>query len=66
MNKQNGGLGVAFGAFLLLAAVLFIATGGSLGGKKTIESDKDLPPVATGAAPSSGTSSGTTTGQSVR
>ena len=29
MNNQ---VGMAFGAFVLLAAVLFIATGGSLGG----------------------------------
>lgn len=62
MNNQNGGLGMAFGAFVLLAAIIFIATGGSLGGKKTIESDRDLPPVATGAAPTSGT----TTGQASR
>jgi hypothetical protein len=46
MNNQNGGMGVALGAFALLAAVVFIATGGSLGGKKTVEGDRDLPPVA--------------------
>ena len=46
MNNQNGGIGIALGAFALLAAVIFIATGGSLGGKKTVESDRDLPPVA--------------------
>jgi hypothetical protein len=51
MNNQNGGLGLVFGAFVLLAAILFIATGGSLGGKTTIESDKDLPPVASLTAP---------------
>jgi hypothetical protein len=51
MNKQNGGLGVAFGAFVALAALFFIATGGSMGGKKTIEGDKDLPPVASETAP---------------
>lgn len=51
MNNQNGGMGVVFGAFVLLAAVLFIATGGSLGGKKTIEGDHDLPPVASETAP---------------
>jgi hypothetical protein len=51
MNNQNGGLGMAFGAFIALAALFFIATGGSLGGKKTIESDKDLPPVASETAP---------------
>lgn len=46
MNNQNGGLGLAFGAFVVVAALVFIVTGGSLGGKKTIEGDKDLPPVA--------------------
>ena len=62
MNSQNGGLGLAFGAFVALAALFFIATGGSLGGKKTIESDRDLPPVATGAEPGPAS----TTGQRVR
>jgi hypothetical protein len=52
MNKQNGGMGVALGAVALLAAVIFIATGGSLGGKKTIEGDRDLPPVASPSSPS--------------
>jgi hypothetical protein len=28
-------------------AVIFILTGGELGGKKTVESDQDLPPVTT-------------------
>ncbi len=51
MNKQNGGLGLAFGAFVALAALVFIATGGSLGGKKTIDGDEDLPPVASEKAP---------------
>jgi hypothetical protein len=65
-QNKSGGLGILFGAFVALAAIFFIVTGGSLGGKKTIESDKDLPPVATGAAPSSAPSSATTTGQAVR
>ena len=51
MNNHIGGVGVAFGGFVLLAAVVFIATGGSLGGKKTIENDRDLPPVASETAP---------------
>ena len=61
MNNQNGGVGVALGALVLLAAIIFIGTGGSLGGKKTIEGDRDLPPVATGAAPDSGSTTGQTT-----
>jgi hypothetical protein len=50
-NGQNGSLGIAFGAFVALAALFFIVTGGSLGGKKTVEGDKDLPPVASETAP---------------
>jgi hypothetical protein len=48
---QKGGIGIAFGAFIALAALFFIVTGGSLGGKKTIEGDQDLPPVASETAP---------------
>ena len=43
-NNENGNLGIAIGAFAVLAALFFIATGGSFGGKTTVESDKDLPP----------------------
>jgi hypothetical protein len=51
MNSENGNLGLALGAFAALAALFFIVTGGSLGGKTTIEGDKDLPPVASLTAP---------------
>lgn len=50
MNFNNS-LGVAVGAFAVLAALVFIATGGSLGGKKTVEGDHDLPPIASETAP---------------
>jgi hypothetical protein len=50
MNFNNS-LGVAVGAFVVLAALVFIATGGSLGGKKTVEGDHDLPPIASETAP---------------
>jgi hypothetical protein len=30
-----------------VAAAIFIFSGGELGGKKTVEGDKDLPPIAT-------------------
>ncbi len=51
MNDQQGSIGIFIGALLAVAAVVFIATGGSLGGKKTVESDRDLPPVASETAP---------------
>ena len=35
------------GGLFAVIAVLFIASGGELGGKKTVEGDQDLPPVAT-------------------
>ena len=50
-NNENGNLGIAIGAFAVLAALFFIATGGSFGGKTTVESDRDLPPVASLTAP---------------
>jgi hypothetical protein len=50
-KQQQGGVGFVVGALVVLAAVVFIVTGGSLGGKKTIESDRDLPPVASETAP---------------
>jgi hypothetical protein len=46
MNDQNRGFGLALGAFVVAAALVFIVTGGSLGGKKTVEGDQDLPPIA--------------------
>ena len=45
-NGANGTLGVILGGVLLAAAALFILSGGELGGKKTVASDADLPPVA--------------------
>lgn len=51
MNKEQGSLGILVGTLIAIAALFFVVTGGSMGGKKTIESDRDLPPVASGAAP---------------
>jgi len=45
-NGTNGALGVILGGALIAAAALFILTGGELGGKKTVQGDADLPPVA--------------------
>jgi hypothetical protein len=50
-NGANGTLGVILGGVALAAAALFILTGGELGGKKTVESDRDLPPVASSQPP---------------
>ncbi len=45
-NEGNGTLGVILGGVVVIAAAVFILTGGELGGKKTVEGDADLPPVA--------------------
>jgi hypothetical protein len=46
MNKDYGSFGLVIGAIVAVAAALFIFTGGELGGKKTVEGDQDLPPIA--------------------
>jgi hypothetical protein len=48
MEKQKGGIGLMLGALVAVAAFVFIVTGGNYGGKKTVDGDEDLPPVATG------------------
>ncbi len=51
-HEPNSGLfGLLLGGIVAVAAALFILTGGQLGGKKTVEGDKDMPPVAQGNAP---------------
>ena len=48
MNKdRNGTFGIIIGGVVAVIAVIFILTGGELGGKKTVQGDQDLPPVAT-------------------
>ena len=47
MNKDNGFFGIIVGGIVALAAAIFIFSGGELGGKKTVEGDQDLPPIAT-------------------
>lgn len=47
MNKKFGTFSLVIGGIVALAAALFIFSGGELGGKKTVESDEDLPPIAT-------------------
>ena len=46
MKTENGTFGIVVGGLVALAAAVFILSGGELGGKKTVESDEDLPPIA--------------------
>lgn len=47
MNADNSFFGIIIGGIVALAAVIFIFSGGELGGKKAVEGDQDLPPIAT-------------------
>jgi hypothetical protein len=47
MNRNNGVFGIIICGVVAAIAALFILSGGELGGKKTVEGDRDLPPVAT-------------------
>lgn len=47
MKTDNGLFGLVVGGIVALAAIVFILSGGELGGKKTIDGDDDLPPVVT-------------------
>jgi hypothetical protein len=47
-GPSNGNLGVILGALIAIAAVAFLLSGGENFGKKTVNSDADLPPVTTG------------------
>jgi hypothetical protein len=46
-NKPSPGtIGLMLGGLVAVAAMFFILTGGQLGGVKEVNSDADLPPVA--------------------
>ena len=47
MKTDSGFFGILIGGIVAAAAVIFIFSGGELGGKKTVEGDQDLPPIAT-------------------
>ena len=47
-EPSRGNMGLLLGGVLVVAAVVFMLTGGQLGGVKEIKSDADLPPIATG------------------
>jgi hypothetical protein len=62
-NPSTGFLGAVLGGIVALAAVVFLLTGGDLGGTKKVEGDADLPPVAS-PTPKPGTTG--TTGSTTR
>ncbi len=46
-HQDNGTFAIIVGGIFALAAVFFIFGGGDFTGKKTVEGDQDLPPIAT-------------------
>jgi hypothetical protein len=46
LKNDNGTFGLIVGGIVALMAVIFIFSGGELGGKKTVTGDEDLPPIA--------------------
>jgi len=46
VKNDRGAFGLIIGGIGALAALLFIFSGGELGGKKTVQGDQDLPPIA--------------------
>jgi gas vesicle protein len=46
MRHDNGTFGIILGGIVAVVAALFILSGGELGGKKTVEGDQDMPPIA--------------------
>ena len=44
-SDGSGTFGIIVGGVVAAIAVIFILTGGELGGKKTVEGDQDLPPI---------------------
>ena len=48
MDKDsNGTFGIIVGGVVAVIAAIFILSGGEFGGKKTVQGDQDLPPIAT-------------------
>ena len=46
-RESNGQLGAILGALIAVALAIFLLNGGEHFGKKTVNSDADLPPVTT-------------------
>lgn len=51
MKRQTSMFELVAGALFALGAIAFVVGGGGFGGKKVVDGDEDLPPVAQGAAP---------------
>lgn len=47
-EPKNGAIGLMLGGVLAVAAMVFILTGGQLGGVKEVNGDADMPPLASG------------------
>jgi hypothetical protein len=47
MNTDDRFFAMIIGGVVVVAIAIFIFSGGELGGKKTVEGDDDLPPIAT-------------------
>ena len=45
-GPANGTIGLMLGGLVALVAIVFIVSGGQLGGVKEVRSDADLPPIA--------------------
>jgi len=50
-EPSRGSIGLLLGGVVVAAAVVFMLTGGQLGGVKGVNSDADLPAVASPPAP---------------
>jgi hypothetical protein len=48
-GTSSGKFGVILGALIALVVIILLLNGGEHVGKKTVNSDADMPPVATGA-----------------
>jgi hypothetical protein len=46
MKQDNGTFGLIVGGIVAMAAIIFIFSGGELGGKTVVNGDEDLPPIA--------------------
>jgi hypothetical protein len=61
MSGNSGsyrGLAAILGGLVLLAAAMFIVTGGDFGGTKRVEGDHDLPKVTSPRVPASDMNTG--------
>ncbi len=48
-RPRSGKIGAIIGAVIAVALAILLLNGGEYLGKKTVQSDDDLPPVATGS-----------------